>query len=147
MVRTEPSSSSPCAAEPSTPCEAAESSPLRRECRDKEAVHFNLESLTRFQGIRGMGEGQQPTPLNSVNFRKRPHYNGSRRKLSRAVQERRPQLTFNMDSVVATAIFSVFCNVFESLGLCSISKSDTFSSLETSGMQTMALVLHVSKGW
>jgi hypothetical protein len=84
LVSAEPSSTS-------APCAAAKPFEEDRESLHQRGVHFNVHALTQFQGMQGMAEEQQSKPI-SENFRKRPNYDGSRRKLSRLVRERKSQL-------------------------------------------------------
>ena len=84
LVSAEPSSTS-------APCAAAKPFEEDRESSHQRGVHFNVHALTQFQGMQGMAEEQQSKPI-SENFRKRPNYDGSRRKLSRLVRERKSQL-------------------------------------------------------
>lgn len=49
-----------------------------------EGVRFDFETFKQFQAVHGMGaETRKPTNSEASNFRKRPNYDASRRKLQR----------------------------------------------------------------
>lgn len=55
------------------------------------AVRFTFDALYQFQGMQGFAE-QKPMPQNMENFRKRPNYDGSRRKFFSKQYDRQSQL-------------------------------------------------------
>jgi len=59
--------------------------------RSKKIVYFDLDSILDFQAIQTQAGAEKP-PDPMSNFRKRPNYDGSRRKLLKVDKDRRSQL-------------------------------------------------------
>ena len=66
--------------------------------KGKSCVQFDTEALKRFEGIRGMSE-EHPKPVGSENFRKRPNYDGSRRRFFKIQQTRVSHLASLLNDV------------------------------------------------
>ena len=65
--------------------------------RSKKSVYFDLDSILDFQAIQTQAGAEKP-PDPMYNFRKRPNYDGSRRKSLKIDKDRRSQLgvTYNV---------------------------------------------------
>lgn len=118
LVKPEPSTAGDAAGDPSrTGDENGDEKSVGRV-----AIHINFESLTKFQGVHGMAEQQQSKPVSSENFRKRPNYDGSRRKLFRLQRERQSQL-------IAQCVIVAFPDCFLLVKACKILVSELQSPI------------------